>query len=847
MTLEDSIGTRARFVWLFACLSTGLLLVGCEPSDSFQPADGARTGSPGAGSGQPGSGSDEGPESLVDLTVAVSHDVSIALDPAPKKEGGNLFLAGFIKIDEAVGAPHEGAFPDHYLPAAIWVSDFPWRGELELVPGLHYFARYGHGALPQPGDRVSEPLKVPASADEALEFVVQGRPKTLNELGRRIDAGVPEEMPDGTLSPLRSPPGQEILDVPFVINLADDLEQEPGPYRIAVAGFSVAEAGLVPTEVQKPVYLWTAQPSEAAFPKSVVLPIPKGLSVLVFAAMGDGFAFDESALRGDFLPPRTEVGGSVSYVLKEMPAADPGRTTSPPDQEVVDVPFVIELGSGIEKSRGMYQVAVVGFSVEEDSPLPTEDEEPTYRWVGPRSETEFPRKVVLPIPKGLTVLVSAAVGPEFSFDESALRGAFLPPRDSAGGTVRYILQKASADPGRSSSTPGQEVIDVPFVIELGSGLEGARGAYRVGVMGFSVEGDSPLPTDEEEPTYQWTGQPSEAAFPRSVTLPIPKGLTVLISAAAAPEFSFDESALRGAFLPPRDSAGGTVRYILQKASADPGRSSSTPGQEVIDVPFVIELGSGLEGARGAYRVGVMGFSVEGDSPVPAVDQKPTYQWTGQPSDAAFPRSVTLPIPKGLTVLVSAAAGPEFTFDESALSGAFLPPATEVTGSVRYSLEKSGSDEGGKGSSLRLEADEGVAYEPVALTVTLGSGSPKKKPSGRLLVIGTRSGPEGRDSERPAFYWSSEEIYSRWPTKLEALVPSGLDVRIVLDQNEDMSPDSGDLTGDILPTFEVPESGGMEFVLDRAYNALLAAEAAAAAEAEQATRDLVTEPFPGTSK
>jgi hypothetical protein len=209
--------------------------------------------------------------------------------------------------------------------------------------------------------------------------------------------------------------------------------------------------------------------------------------------------------------------------------------------------------------------------------------------------------------------------------------------------------------------------------------------------------------------------------------------------------------------------------------------------------------------------------------------------------------VTLPIPKGLTVLVSAAAGPEFTFDESALSGAFLPPATEVTGSVRYSLEKSGSDEGGKGSSLRLEADEGVAYEPVALTVTLGSGSPKKKPSGRLLVIGTRSGPEGRDSERPAFYWSSEEIYSRWPTKLEALVPSGLDVRIVLDQNEDMSPDSGDLTGDILPTFEVPESGGLEFVLDRAYNALLAAEAAAAAEAEQATRDLVTEPFPGTSK
>ena len=454
-----------RLAWFFASLSAGLLLTGCPPpSDSLQSADAVTNESQGARAGQPGAELAQASKDQPDLSVSVSHDVTIALDPAPTKEGGNLFMAGFIEIDEAIGAPHEGAFPDHYLPAAIWVSDFPWSGKLGLVPGLHYFARYGHSALPQPGDRVSEPLTVPGSADKALAFVVQGRPKMLTELGRRIDAGVPEERPDGTLSPFRAPPGQETLDVPFVISLGDGLEKAPGPYRIAVVGFSATEGSLLPAANQEPDYLWAGQPSEATFPRSVTLSIPKELTVLIFASIGEGFSFDESVLRG----------------------------------------------------------------------------------------------------------------------------------------------------------------------------------------------------------------------------------------------------------------------------------------------------------------------------------------------------------------------------------AFLPPTSSVEGTVNYALDERGGSQGGKGSRPRIEADPEVAYEPVSLTIDLGSNLRKLKPSGQLLVIGTRSGPEGRDSQRPAFYWSSEGIYSRWPTKLDIMVPSDLDVRILLDQNGNMTPDAGDVTGEILPMFEAPESAVMTFVLDRPYK-------------DEPTRDLEQDPFPGSSR
>jgi len=262
--------------------------------------------------------------SQVELGEKVLRPVSIMLNPVPEQGGGNLFLSGFAEVDESSGVPREGAFPAHSLPVALWVSEFPWTGEVEVIPSLYYFARYGYGALPEPSNRTSQSKRVPEVADGTLEFIVRAPPGLAGPVTGRTDSD-PSSLEKGSgLNLVRSPLGQVILDVAFVVELAPTVANEVGTHRLVVAGFEASAKSPLPAAEQPPAFLWFGEPSEAPFPREVVVPIPKGLAVLIFAAKGDDFDFSESALRGAFLPPMVSVAGSVRYVLGEVNAVGKG-------------------------------------------------------------------------------------------------------------------------------------------------------------------------------------------------------------------------------------------------------------------------------------------------------------------------------------------------------------------------------------------------------------------------------------------------------------------------------------------------------------------------------------------
>lgn len=139
-------------------------------------------------------------------------------------------------------------------------------------------------------------------------------------------------------------------------------------------------------------------------------------------------------------------------------------------------------------------------------------------------------------------------------------------------------ERSLADPVAPPSLPGQEILEVPFVIEFGPGLEAQGELYRVAVVGFSVSGRDTLPAAAQEPSYLWVGKPSVVGFPRSVTLPIPKGLTVAVFVGPGNGAPSSGSDHRGAFLPPMKSVGDPVRYVVDDGTHNEQRTREVSGE-----------------------------------------------------------------------------------------------------------------------------------------------------------------------------------------------------------------------------------------------------------------------------
>jgi hypothetical protein len=116
--------------------------------------------SPEAGAGSSGPGGGRGSFTPSDQlqTTHPSIEVQLHVDIEPRSEavGGNLFLAGFDTIEEHTGRPARNVQPVHYTRLATFVQEWPYEGTFEVFTGLHYWAMYGTGEHPGPGDRMSE-------------------------------------------------------------------------------------------------------------------------------------------------------------------------------------------------------------------------------------------------------------------------------------------------------------------------------------------------------------------------------------------------------------------------------------------------------------------------------------------------------------------------------------------------------------------------------------------------------------------------------------------------------------------------------------------------------------------
>lgn len=99
--------------------------------------------------------------------------LTVKVEPAPTQAGGNIFYAGFAELDPKSGGPPRGETPNDYGLLVHWASTFPATEEVELVPGLHYFAMYGMGDHPSPGDRMGSLVQLTEGATE-LTLTVSG-------------------------------------------------------------------------------------------------------------------------------------------------------------------------------------------------------------------------------------------------------------------------------------------------------------------------------------------------------------------------------------------------------------------------------------------------------------------------------------------------------------------------------------------------------------------------------------------------------------------------------------------------------------------------------------------------
>ena len=84
--------------------------------------------------------------------------VTLVVDAEPPPSelfGGTVFYGGFREVEAHSGRPAPGQAPDDHGVLVLRTTTFPVQDELELIPGLYYFAVYGGGPFPESGDRMS--------------------------------------------------------------------------------------------------------------------------------------------------------------------------------------------------------------------------------------------------------------------------------------------------------------------------------------------------------------------------------------------------------------------------------------------------------------------------------------------------------------------------------------------------------------------------------------------------------------------------------------------------------------------------------------------------------------------
>ena len=149
------------------------------------------------------------------------------------------------------------------------------------------------------------------------------------------------------------------------------------------------------------------------------------------------------------------------------------------------------------------------------------------------------------------------------------------------------------------------------------------------------------------------------------------------------------------------------------------------------------------------------------------DGMPSAGDLATPLDDAFARApATAPI--------------EFVLDEEFSTADFAPRAFEDALQDEAAVEGgAASAEGGEPRTLKLSTEVRLPFIR----------------TGRFMVVGLPPAEsfEWPPAVRPAFLWVSQPTKLNWPVELEAQVPDGLDLIVVLDLDGSGYPDTGDLS------------------------------------------------------
>ena len=103
-----------------------------------------------------------------------------------------------------------------------------------------------------------------------------------------------------------------------------------------------------------------------------------------------------------------------------------------------------------------------------------------------------------------------------------------------------------------------------------------------------------------------------------------------------------------------------------------------------------------------------------------------------------------------------------------------------------------------------------------LVLRLGPDLSKPRGATRVILLG-RDRRSGQPGGPPAFFWRTESVEATWPLSIDAPLPDGLHLEVVVDVDGDGMPSPGDLLSAPQAEFRPPDTGdSVDVLLDRRF-------------------------------
>lgn len=377
------------------------------------------------------------------------------------------------------------------------------------------------------------------------------------------------------------------------------------------------------------------------------------------------------------------------------------------------------------------------------------------------------------------------------------------------------------------------------------------GAGRVILVGYEpAELVDDKPAQGVSPAFFWLAPQVDASWPLRFDAPVPTGLALIAvrdvdgdqrpgpadrrsNAVVVPESGevsllVDQEFLGGIGPAPEDPRNRRVGLLLQP-----------DGVEL--APRTLEIRSGsADRPVPLGLVMVVGYGAGGIvDGLPKPGTTPEFFFSARHEATAWPIRLEVPFPPGLDLLIvldvdgdalpsppDLAAPPLVAFAlplpgiavEVVVERAFSPPDDE----------DDGEDDEREGTAAFFDLPEELEgleeSSAKGATRTLVLDSKPRVPflrKGTVMVAGyddqdiARGMP--RQGGQPAFFWRSEVLQLTWPLRIDAPLPSGLSVYLILDLDSDRMPSPGDLCSEVRAGYAPPPAGGeAEFVFSKAF-------------------------------